>query len=211
MANSSRTSGMGHISPADFQAMMAGTKTLPLSSSSSSTATSLGTPKLSIVTQHKRSSTDPTAVLSAADKAAIHRAIEDLKQLQESTNSWFRKLDSLKQIYTLPAHNGTLADSTALCDQLSGFAEETAWIEREVARVETENYELDQQIKSLQSAIDESRALLNSAFEISTSKQSSFSPCVVTAAFIFALIVIVFLILVSFVQRRPSMMHNPWT
>lgn len=85
MANSSRTSGMGHISPADFQAMMAGTKTLPLSSSSSSTATSLGTPKLSIVTQHKRSSTDPTAVLSAADKAAIHRAIEDLKQLQEST------------------------------------------------------------------------------------------------------------------------------
>lgn len=76
---------MGHISPSDYQAMMAGSKNMPLSSSSSSTATSSGAPKLSLTTQHKRSSTDPTAVLSAADKAAIHRAIEDLKQLQEST------------------------------------------------------------------------------------------------------------------------------
>lgn len=77
MSSGPKKSGMGHISLDDFNKGKLPTLSLPAPSSSASKPT---TPS-----NHKRAATDPTPPLTAHDKDAIARAIEELKQAQEST------------------------------------------------------------------------------------------------------------------------------
>ena len=77
MSSGPKKSAMGHISLEDFQKGKLPLLSLPTPSAQPS--------KPSTPSNHKRAATDPTPPLTSHDKDAIARAIEELKQAQEST------------------------------------------------------------------------------------------------------------------------------